>query len=345
MSLQARLQALIATEGPIPVSTFMTLCLHDPAEGYYATRPGLGRDFITAPETSQLFGELLGLWLAHEWDAMGRPEPVILAEAGPGRGTLMADALRAISVAKPALLGAMDVCLIEASVPLRALQAETLAACAPRHAATLDAIGDGPLLLIANEFLDCLPARQFLHDARAWHERVIGLDADGRLAFGLAADRAPPAGARASRALDLQPALETLVAGLAVRKAPLRALFIDYGPAGAAPGDTLRAYRGGAQVDPLSEPGHADLTVDVDFARFARLAAAAGLDVAGPLGQGPVLGALGIQARLDRLVAAHPGEAEALFAGARRLVDPAEMGARFKAIALSSPGLPPPAGF
>lgn len=348
MSLTARLKALIAAEGPIPVSTYMTFCLHDPEEGYYATRPGLAEDFTTAPETSQVFGELIGLWAAHEWQAMGRPDRVTLCELGPGRGTLMADALRA-ATSVPGFAAAAQLYLFEASAPLRRMQAERLSGHAPTFVEDLDALPDQPAILIGNEFLDCLPARQFVRVGGAWQERVVGLDAAGQLRFGLAVDTAPPEPAlrETSAELDLQPGLETLIETLAgrARAASLRVLFLDYGPADTPPGDTLRAYRAGEQIDPLAAPGESDLTVDVDFTRLRRLAEGAGLAVAGPVTQGAFLGALGAQARLDRLIAANPEDAETLFAGVSKLVDPAEMGARFKAICLSSSGLAAPAGF
>jgi len=346
VSLKARLVATIGADGPLPVSVFMTLCLHDPELGYYATGAGLGRDFITAPETTQAFGELLGLWSVHEWQAMGAPEQLGWVELGPGRGTLMADALRA-TAGHPGFRAAASLALVEASPALREVQAGRLGGPGVRlrHVAGLEAVPAGPALILANEFLDCLPARQFVRDGGTWRERVVGLGADGGLAFGLAADTAPEAPASTGETVEVQPGLETLVATLAARAGPFRALFIDYGPEDGPPGDTLRAYRDGRQVDPLAAPGTCDLTVDVDFGRLARLARAAELDVHGPLAQGAFLMALGLQQRLDALIAANPGLGEALHAAARRLVDPAEMGTRFKAICLSSPGLPAPAGF
>lgn len=345
MTLERRIKDLIAAEGPQPVSVYMGLCLHDPRAGYYATRPRLARDFRTAPETSQIFGELLGLWAAHEWSALGRPSPVTLAEVGPGRGTLMADALRALSVA-PDLLEAADLVLVEPSPVLRRQQTAALAGYDHRHVERLEALPDGPMILIGNEYLDCLPARQFVRDAGVWRERVVGLSPMNELVFGLAIDQAeaPTSTPSDGAEIDVQPGLETVVATLAARPAPFRALFIDYGPADRAPGDTLRAFRDGRQIDPLAAPGASDLTVDVDFSRLARLAVRAGLDVAGPLAQGPFLLSLGLQARLDQLIAANPDQAETLHAGAASLSDPAQMGTRFKAVCLSSPGLPPPAG-
>lgn len=342
MSLEARLKALITELGPIPVSTWMNLCLHDPEAGYYATDPGLGRDFITAPETSQVFGELIGLWGAEEWRAMGAPAPLTLCELGAGRGTLLADGLRALHSAAPDVLAAMQLVLVEASPKLRAMQARALAAHRPVFADGIESLPPGPMVLIANEFLDCLPARQFVREAAGWRERVIGLDASGRFTFGLAAGE-PPADLAPGEAaeVDVQLALESVVAALAERDAPFRALFIDYGESEVAPGDTLRAYRDNRQVNPLSRPGRSDITVDVDFGRLARLARAAGLDVAGPVEQGAFLGALGIEARMHQLVRANPDQGEAIHRAIAQLVEPDKMGQRFKVICLSAPGLPP----
>ncbi|MFN7056029.1 class I SAM-dependent methyltransferase [Hyphomonas sp.] len=348
MTLEERLVRLIETGGPIPLSTYMHLALHDPAQGYYATRPGLGRDFTTAPETSQLFGELIGLWLVHEWRALGSPAPCHLVEIGPGRGLLMADALRIASFAGgEAFEESVCLTLVEPSPALRAIQRERLGRYRPAFHSTLAEVPDGPMLLVANEYLDCLPARQFRLDRGQWRECVIGLGPERRLTFGLAADepRPPDGAALTGDVVEVQTGLDLAIADLATRTAPFRALYIDYGPADRAPGDTLRAYRAGRQVSPLDAPGVSDLTVDVDFGRLARLAAAAGLDVTGPSPQGMFLLGLGAQARLTQLIKANPDKADDVFAAARKLIDPAEMGERFKAICLSSPGLPPPAGF
>ena len=353
MSLKDRLKAAISATGPMPVSAYMSQCLHDPADGYYATQPGLGSDFTTAPETSQIFGELLGLWAAHEWRMIGAPGSVSLVELGPGRGVMMADALRAASAASAAsgmsdFAKALSLTLIEASPALRELQGERLTPWRPVFKSALADVAPGHTLILANEYLDCLPARQFVQQAGEWRERVVGLDQNENLSFGLAVDRAPQDIAPGAHvAVEVQPGLETLVEELKARAEAgdvFRALFIDYGPDKTAPGDSLRAYKNGAQSDPLAEPGACDLTVDVDFGRLKRLATAAGLSVSGPLSQRGFLGALGVQARLDALIKTHPDKAERLFEGASKLVDPSQMGARFKVICLSSPGLPPPAG-
>lgn len=352
MPLKDRLIRQIRMDGPMPVSAYMQVCLHDPTDGYYARGAGLGRDFITAPETSQIFGELLGLWIAHEWRALGEPSPVTLLELGPGRGTLMADTLRAAQSVIPR--EAIRLCLMEASPALRKTQAETLSDWSPDFVSGIEDAPSGTTLILANEFLDCLPARQFIQEGQSWRERIVGLDENGTLTFGVdrsdltaeAAAEMPPIGLTAEA--ELQPGLGGLVDTLRARAEMgdrFHALFIDYGPAARSPADTLRAYKQGEQVHPLACPGEADLTVDVDFGRLAKLAQRAGLSVSGPVTQGAFLGALGIQARLNILTKQNPQLAEQIFTGAQKLVGPNEMGERFKVICLSSPELPNPAGF
>jgi len=355
MSLKDRLIQQIRMDGPIPVSAFMQTCLHDPKDGYYANGAGLGKDFITAPETSQMFGELLGLWIVNEWKALGTPSAFNVVEMGPGRGTLMADAMRAAHAATDSnFADGLSLHLIEASPALRKIQAERLEGYVPDFKDRLEHVNPHVTLIIANEFLDCLPARQFVREGETWRERILGLDETGALAFGVdrsdlkaeAAAALPALGLSAEA--ELQPGLDGLIDTLLARHETgdrFHALFIDYGPDKGAPADTLRAYKNGKQVHPLATPGAADLTVDVDFGRLAKLAARAGLSVSGPVTQGAFLGALGLQARLNALIKAHPEEAEALFEGAQKLVGPDQMGTRFKVICISSPGLPKPAGF
>ena len=352
MQLKDRLIKQIRMDGPIPVSAYMQTCLHDPKDGYYARGAGLGRDFITAPETSQIFGELIGAWAAQSWKAMGSPDKLTLCELGGGRGTLMADAMRVLSKSEAA--SAIDLHMIEASPALRTAQSERLADTSPSFVTHIEDLPTGHTLLVANEFLDCLPAHQFVQEDKAWRERLVGLDEAGNLAFGIdrsdlterAAAEIPPIGLSAEA--ELQPGLDGLVDTLATRfKAGnhFHALFIDYGPSDGPPADTLRAYKNGKQVHPLACPGEADLTIDVDFGRLARLAARAGLQVSGPVTQGAFLGALGIEARLQTLIKANADDAQTLFEGAQKLVGPNDMGTRFKVICLSSPGLPAPLGF
>ncbi|MEO9968631.1 MAG: SAM-dependent methyltransferase [Hyphomonadaceae bacterium] len=355
MSLKDRLIRQIRMDGPMPVSSYMQTCLHDPKDGYYANGAGLGRDFITAPETSQMFGELIGLWLVNAWQATGASTTFNIVEMGGGRGTLMADAMRAAHAAADTnFANGLFLELIEASPALRDLQAKKLEPFAPSFKDRLEHVNPHLTFIIANEFLDCLPARQFVREDEVWRERVVGLDEDGELAFGIdrsdlraeAAADMPPVSLNGET--EVQPGLDGLIETLSDRVENgdrFHALFIDYGPDNHAPTDTLRAYKNGEQVDPLACPGEADLTVDVDFGRLAKLAKGAGLSVSGPITQGEFLGKLGLQERLDTLIKANPERAEALFQGAQKLVDPAEMGTRFKVICISTPSLPKPAGF
>lgn len=348
-TLKDRLIAMIQTSGPVSVATYMDLCLHDRQHGYYATRPGLGSDFITAPEISQVFGELLGLWLAHEWQAMDAPARFTLVEVGPGRGTLMTDALRA-TASVPGFAEAADLYFIEPSPVLQERLSETFAPHAPTFLDQLEQIPtDKPVLLLANEWLDCLPVQQYVRVGEAWHERVIGLDDAGALAFGLSEQAAPfaPDVPDSQTDVEWQPGLKTLVETMEalLSNTPGRAVLIDYGIADATPGDTLRSYQQGAQIDPLAAPGASDLTCDVDFGRLKRLADAARITAYGPLSQSQFLLSLGAEARLNQLAKQHPDKADDLYQGVKRLVDPGEMGTRFQALCLSSPDLASPAAF
>jgi NADH dehydrogenase [ubiquinone] 1 alpha subcomplex assembly factor 7 len=313
---------------------------------YYATRDPFA-DFTTAPEISQVFGEILGLWAAVVWEAMGRPTPVILAEAGPGRGTLMADARRAIAQAAPGLAAGHRLHLIETSPRLRALQAQ-------RHPdatwhESVDELPAGPLLLLANEFLDALPVRQFVRRGDGWIERYVEAGQ-----FVERPGATPPCAATEGRVVEVRPAAADLAAGLGARLATPRlatqggaALFLDYGASRAnSPDGTLQALRDGRSADPLAEPGAADLTAHVDFAAFADAARAAGAVVHGPVPQGMFLVRLGLYQRTDRLARGRtPAEAMALVNAARRLAEPDRMGRLFQAMALTDPALPTPPGF
>jgi len=356
-NLGLRLARLVAAEGPLPISHYMAACLFDPTDGYYARGAGLGRDFTTAPEISQMFGELIGLWAVQSWTELGAPDAVQLLELGPGRGVLMADAWRAAG-AVPGFRAAASLRLIEASEPLRREQAGRLRAAGaePHFLDRLEQAPAGPLLLIANEFLDCLPIRQFVRARDGWRERLVGLDADaGSLVFGLAAaplasdSVIPPALRDASEGavVEIRPGAEALLAELAARlhAFPGRALFIDYGSASPQAADTLQAIAQGAKVHPLQSPGLADLTAWVDFASLAVVGRALRLEVAGPRPQGAWLEALGVRARAARLAAANPARREELNAALDRLTAPDQMGELFQAICFSSPGLPLPAGF
>ncbi|MBI4183363.1 MAG: SAM-dependent methyltransferase [Proteobacteria bacterium] len=354
--LRARLVRRIRRFGPLSVAEYMAVALHDPEQGYYATRDPLGAagDFVTAPEVSQMFGELIGLWSAVVWQAMGSPDPVLLVELGPGRGTLMADALRAAARA-PGFRAAIRVHLVEASARLKAAQATTLAGAGPRWHASLAEVPEGPSILIANEFFDALPLRQFERAEAGWHERLVGLDARARLGFvrearpfpglppGLADDRPPGA------VVEVSAAALALAAAIAGRTARVggAALILDYGAEPPAPGGTLQAVRRHRPVDVLDAPGEADITAHVDFAALARTAEAAGARAFGPLAQGTWLRRLGIETRAEALRGAASGAEQraAIDSALRRLIAPEEMGTLFKALAVAHPGLGIPPGF
>ena len=349
MSLRERLAAQIAAGGPLTLAQYMTACLHDPQDGYYATRPAIGGtgDFITAPAVSQMFGELIGLWAAQTWRAMGEPAAFRLVEAGPGDGTLMEDLLRAAGAA-PGFREAADLWLIEASPPLRARQAERLAHAAPQWAGRLDDVpGGGPLILVANEFLDCLPARQFVRTERGWREKMVGLDEEGRLAFGLSAPLPPPfaeADLPVGSIREVSAAQEVFGLTLGARRAAEggAALLIDYGSARPG-GDTFQALKRHEKVDPLAFPGEADLTVHADFAAVAAAAVAEGAAAAALLTQAQFLGRMGIEARAQALAARRPDRVETLGRQFDRLTAQNEMGELFKVLCLHAKDLSPPA--
>jgi NADH dehydrogenase [ubiquinone] 1 alpha subcomplex assembly factor 7 len=358
--LEAELRRIIAADGPISVATFMGLCLGHPAHGYYTTRDPFGRagDFITAPEISQMFGELIGLWAVAVWQAMGMPARLALAELGPGRGTLMADALRAARVA-PAFTAAVDVHLIETSPVLQRRQQETLAAARVPLAWQRDlaAVPDGPLIVIANEFFDALPVHQAVKTPSGWHERMVGVGSDGRLAFALHPDPIPGFAAIVPDAVASAPAgavyewrSDQVVAEIARRVAQHggAALVIDYGHIESAPGETLQAVGRHGFVDPLATPGDVDLTAHVDFAALARTARAPGARVHGPLAQGAFLRRLGIEARAAALRAkASVVQAADIDAALARLTGsgPEAMGGLFKAVAFADARLGALPGF
>jgi SAM-dependent MidA family methyltransferase len=349
------LGGMIRDGGPIGIDRYMELCLGHPLHGYYLSRQPFGRDgdFTTAPEISQMFGELVGLALAGWWLDHGRPPAVDLVEVGPGRGTLMADMLRAFR-AVPGLGEALDVTLVETSPRLAALQRERLAGLHPRlaWATSLAEVPAGrPLLLVANEFLDALPVRQFLRVGDRWHERLVGLDSAGGLAFGLAATPADLPGGKAPPGAVFEICQPALAFGRSLGERLARvaglALLIDYGHTGGH-GDTLQAMRGHAFVDPLDRPGEADLTAHVDFAAFAAACRAGGGATHGPVPQGAFLRALGIETRAAALAArAKPLQQADIRSAEARLTGPGPegMGDLFKVIAITAPGDAVPAGF
>jgi SAM-dependent MidA family methyltransferase len=348
MSLKAKLARRIAAAGPITVAEFMTACLHDPEFGYYATRPALGAggDFITAPLVSQMFGELIGLWAVQTWMELGRPAPFHLVEMGPGDGTLMSDALRAARLS-PDFLAAADLWLVETSAPLRALQRRALDVAEASWADSLEDIPDGvPLVTVANELLDCLPARQFVRTPKGWAERRVGLSEAGDLAFGLsgAAEAMIPETLRhlpQGAVVEVSAAQAHLgrTVGERIARDGGAALFIDYGRDTPGPGDTLQALLKHEKVDVLATAGEADLTVHADFPAFTAAARSAGAETTPIVSQALFLGALGVEARAAVLRRARPEQADLIDRQLHRLTAPDRMGLLFKAVAIHSPGL------
>lgn len=348
MSLTDRLHARIAADGPISVAEFMADALLHPEFGYYATRDPFGRggDFITAPEISQMFGELVGLALAQAWLDQGAGSSCVLAELGPGRGTLMRDILRAtrhVPEFRP------QVALVEASPVLRSIQREVLDGHAVAWVDTVDALPDGPLFLVANEFFDALPIRQFRRDGPGWREVRIGAGQDG-LTFGLGQRQAQPAldhrliDTADGDIVELAPGLPAICTAIGTRIAEHggAALIIDYGDWRSL-GDTLQAIRDHQPVDPLTAPGSADLTAHVDFEAIA--AAARPARHTRLTAQGVFLERLGITARAQSLARGLVGaDLQAHVAGHRRLTHPDEMGNLFKVMGLYPEDSPPPPG-
>ncbi len=344
LNLAARFRRLIRTHGPMPVARFMG----ESNAQYYASRHPLGAagDFITAPEISQMFGELAGLWLADLWDRAGRPADAIYAELGPGRGTLGRDALRVMANAglRP------SVNFVEGSPTLRAVQAEAVPGAAFREdtAGLPDA---GPLLLLANEFFDAMPVRQLVRAQAGWRERMVALDGD---AFVFVAgmepmDEAVPAAfadAALGTILEICPAAAAITCEIAQRltRQGGAALFVDYGHLVPRTGSTLQAVRAHRKLDALAAPGEADLTAHVDFATLVEIARAAGCKVHTAT-QGDWLRGMGIDLRAEALARATPSAARNIAHARDRLVGDEQMGQLFKAMALVAPGWPAPPGF
>lgn len=312
---------------------------------YYAARDPLGRDFTTAPEISQAFGECLGLWAAVTWTMMGSPDPAVLAELGPGRGTLMRDARRAVAEVMPGFARAARVHLVETSPVLRARQAEAVPDATWHDDA--GALPGGPLILLANEFLDALPVRAFVRHGGGWAERWV----EGGAFVERTAEDAPELpDAEEGAVFEVNEDARGLAAALGARVARSggAALFLDYGPARSGAGESVQAIRDGLPAYPLAAAGEADLTAHVDFgalADSARAAGAAGAAVHGPVPQGVFLARLGLHARAAALAAADPGRGARHLHAAQRLTAPEAMGSLFKAICLCDPRLPIPPGF
>jgi SAM-dependent MidA family methyltransferase len=357
--LKAEIRRRIADAGPMPVAEFTTICLSHPTHGYYMTREPFGRegDFITAPEISQIFGELIGLWAAEVWRMMGSPAEICLIELGPGRGTLMRDALRAAKVL-PAFHDAIRLHLVETSPVLRTRQRETLSDRGPRvqwHDSLAD-IPEATSIVIANEFFDALPVHQAVKRPDGWHERVIGVDGRGRLAFDIAAEpllsleQTLPARVRAAP-LDAVYEWRSDAWAADLARRTLRggaALVVDYGHADSAAGDTLQAVRRHQYCDPLQFPGQSDLTAHVDFGALAREAERTGARTHGPVTQATFLRRLGLDARTAALTRGASADAAAeVRAAATRLTESGTtgMGTLFKVLGISHPKLNALPGF
>lgn len=345
--IEALLRRQIEATGPVTLAEYMALCLSHPDHGYYITQDPFGKagDFVTAPEISQMFGELLGLALAQAWVEQGSPGAFVLAELGPGSGTLMSDSLRAASRA-PGFAEAAQLWLVETSPALRAEQAKRLPQ--PNWADTVDDLPEGPLFLVANEFFDALPIRQYHLQNDRWRETVVGVE-DDTLTLGLktlpeAVEEAPEGAIR-----ERCPSGEAFAGAVARRIADHggAAIIVDYGyeqpiPEGA---DTFQAVRDHAYVDPLSHPGTADLTAHVHFGALADAASGMGAATSQLITQGDLLNRLGIGARAAGLARAAPDQLDTIEAALKRLTHADEMGSLFKALAIYPVGAPPPPGF
>ena len=349
MSLKHDIIARIQADGPMRIDEYMSTCLLHPTKGYYTTSHpfGTGGDFTTAPEISQMFGELIGLSMAQCWLDQGSPTPFTLAELGPGRGTLMADVLR-VCKNVPGFLRAAEIILLEASPALQTVQRETLAAHNLNHIPSLDALPDQPLFIVANEFFDALPIRQFVRNGAHWRERHVGLDND-MLSFGLGPALPQPtlqdriSDTDEGDLIETAPSFATVLAPVAERIAQYggAAIIIDYGDWRTL-GDTFQAMQEHAPVAPLASPGKSDLTAHVDFEALTQAATPAKFSRVTP--QGVFLERLGITERAQKLAQNLQGEAlDSHIAAHRRLTHPKEMGNLFKVLGLfPAEGTPPP---
>lgn len=354
-ALAARIKSLIEVSGPISVAQYMTLCLAHPEAGYYKTREPFGRkgDFITAPEVSQMFGELIGVWCIGAWIALGRPAKFVLCEIGPGRGTLMADLLRTAATVAPAFAEAAGVVMVETSPRLVETQRVTLAG-APVAVEWVNSFGevpDGPLVLVANELFDALPVHQYVKAAGRFRERAVGLGPHGEFVFAAGAGSIdesllPPnhAATPEGTIFEASPARTALMDEITTRIASAHgaALLVDYGHLEPGFGDTLQALRRHRPVDVFADPGEADLTSHVDFAALAHCARAAGCRTVATT-QGRFLLGIGLLERAGRL-GAGKGETvqEQIRSDVERLAAPGQMGDLFKVLCVADPATPMP---
>jgi len=358
--LEKEIRRRIAVAGPMPLAQYMSLCLADPQYGYYVTRNPLGRegDFTTAPEVSQMFGELIGLWMASVWQQMGAPENIRIVELGPGRGTMMSDAMRAAKIV-PDFIKAAVLHLVEISAPLQAMQEQTLSALdmpAFWHKSLAD-VPAGAAIFVANEFFDALPINQAVKMADGWHMRAVGIADDGGLSYRVEPEPTPhfqvtlPRAVRdatASEIFEWRSDTETMELGRRIAREPAAALVIDYGHAESATGETLQAVRDHLFADPLVAPGEADMTAHVDFQALGHTFEAMGASVFGPIEQAMFLERLGIGTRAQTLKAnAARAKAHEIDAAMARLTGSGRtgMGALFKAMAVAHRSVGTPPGF
>ena len=351
--LETLIRDRIADNGPMPVAKFMELALGHPEHGYYMSRDPFGAagDFVTAPEISQMFGELLGLWAAITWQKIGSPETLNLVECGPGRGTLMNDFLRAAKLV-PGFHRAIDIHLVEISATMRALQKTNLPDYTPRWHNAIATVPAGPLIVIANEFLDALPIDQWVMTDSGWAERCVDIGPSG-LVFVTGAPVSEGRSAKAPSAavgdiFETCPAAMAFADVLAHRlnMGAGAALLIDYGHLKSAAGETLQALRNHNFANPLSSPGEADLTAHVDFDAISHRLTSCGITTNGPVTQAAFLNAIGIRERTEQLLQNASADVRAeMNAASTRLTDPAQMGELFKVIVATSPEIPRLAGF
>ena len=356
----------IVTNGPITIEKYMEDALSHPRLGYYMQRDPFGRggDFITAPEISQMFGELIGLWCGVQWQALGEVEPFNLIELGPGRGTLMADILRA-GRGVDGFIESLSLSLVEISPGLKNLQEETLLNATGgevrrisslRWLSDLTEAPDTPFAVVANEFIDTLGIRQFQKTAEGWRERLVDVSGSEPFEFSFVLSESEPElgivpidleDTSIGNIIEVRPAALTLMYELSSRlkRNPGCVLLIDYGHKHTACGDTLQAVKDHSFHDPLVLPGSADLTAHVDFEALCNVANISGVSVFGPVTQGAFLKSLGVQSRAKALAEASPADALEITEVLARLISDDGMGSLFKVIALTSPGLPPPPGF
>ncbi len=346
--LETLIVAMIRDDGPMPLDRYMALCLGHPVHGYYMSRDPFGPegDFITAPEISQIFGELIGIWTAAAFQALGAPEAFHLIELGPGRGTLMSDIMRAGRV-MPGFRDAARIHLVETSPALRRQQAHKLGNGVTWHE-SIASLPEGPAIVIANEFFDALPIRQFEARNGQWMERRVGLGAGDRLVLGLAAQHLDRPPAADGSILETGTARDDIARALGARFAasPGAALIIDYGHVASALGDTLQAVRRHKFCSILDRPGEADLTSHVDFESLARAFAQGGAATHGPITQRQFLLGMGLETRAALLgQKANPGERDVIGRAVERLAGENQMGNLFKVMAATSPGLSIPYPF